>query len=174
MAIARDMDFSRPKGKARDAPARGRLSENSREFDLREAKAGSVSADELLRRRQQKRVREAVSEKTPEADTESLREQAPETEKRHTLHQHGTRYQQRFQEAAKAEEQAPSAPETQKKPSKLTFDADELPLQDQPDRKLTKARSRADRVAEKLEKAEKRQVAHALLDEAMRIYQARH
>lgn len=156
MIIARDMDFSKPKGKARDAPTRGRLSANSREFDLREAKAGSVSADELLRRRQQERVREKTAEKTPEADPENLREQAPETEKRHTLHQHGNRYQQRFQEAAKAEEQAPSAPEEIKKPSKLTFDADELPLQDQPDRKLTKARSKVDRAAEKLEKAEKR------------------
>ena len=156
MIIARDMDFSKPKGKARDAPTRGRLSANSREFDLREAKAGSVSTDELLRRRQQERVREKTAEKTPEADPENLREQAPETEKRHTLHQHGNRYQQRFQEAAKAEEQAPSAPEEIKKPSKLTFDADELPLQDQPDRKLTKARSKVDRAAEKLEKAEKR------------------
>lgn len=156
MIIARDMDFSKPKGKARDAPTRGRLSANSREFDLREAKAGSVSADELLRRRQQERVREKTAEKTPEADPENLREQAPETEKRHTLHQHGNRYQQRFQEAAKSEEQAPSAPEEIKKPSKLTFDADELPLQDQPDRKLTKARSKVDRAAEKLEKAEKR------------------
>ena len=156
MIIARDMDFSKPKGKARDAPTRGRLSANSREFDLREAKAGSVSADELLRRRQQERVREKTAEKTPEADPENLREQAPKTEKRHTLHQHGNRYQQRFQEAAKAEEQAPSAPEEIKKPSKLTFDADELSLQDQPDRKLTKARSKVDRAAEKLEKAEKR------------------
>lgn len=156
MIIARDMDFSKPKGKARDAPTRVRLSANSREFDLREAKAGSVSADELLRRRQQERVREKTAEKTPEADPENLREQAPETEKRHTLHQHGNRYQQRFQEAAKAEEQAPSAPEEIKKPSKLTFDADELPLQDQPDRKLTKARSKVNRAAEKLEKAEKR------------------
>ena len=156
MIIARDMDFSKPKGKARDAPTRGRLSANSREFDLREAKAGSVSADELLRRRQQERVREKTAEKTPEADPENLREQAPETEKRHTLHQHGNRYQQCFQEAAKAEEQAPSAPEEIKKPSKLTFDADELPLQDQPDRKLTKARSKVDRAADKLEKAEKR------------------
>ena len=73
MIIARDMDFSKPKGKARDAPTRGRLSANSREFDLREAKAGSVSADELLRRRQQERVREKTAEKTPEADPENLR-----------------------------------------------------------------------------------------------------
>lgn len=150
------MDFSRPKGKARDAPTRGRLSESSREFDLREAKAGSVSADDLLRRRLQERFRKENIEKESESDAETLREQAPETENRHTLHQHGNRYQQRFQEAAKAEEQAPSSREEIKKPSKLTFDADELPLQDQPDRKLTKARSKAERAAEKLEKAERR------------------
>ena len=158
MAIERDRDLSKPKSKARDAPARGRFAISSRDFDLREAKVGSVSADELMRRRRQKDVRSAenaeAAESTVLSDSESLQNQTPETEKRHTLHQHGNRYQQRFQEAAKAEE-TPPVPEETKKPSKLSFDADELSLQDQPERMLAKAQSKADRTAKKLEKAEK-------------------
>ena len=41
------MDFSKPKGKARDAPLPERLSTKNGDFNLREAKAGSVSADDL-------------------------------------------------------------------------------------------------------------------------------
>ena len=52
----RDMDFSKPKGKARDAPLPERLSTKSRDFNLREAKAGSVSADDLIRKRQQEKT----------------------------------------------------------------------------------------------------------------------
>ena len=158
----RDMDFSKPKGKARDAPLPERLSTKSRDFNLREAKARSVSADDLIRKRQQEKTgaqeTEAPEEPSLNADTAVLREREPqpETERRHTLRQHGNKYQQRFQEEAKAEETPTAAPEEPKKPSKLTFDADELPLQDQPDRKLTRARSKAERTAEKLEKAEKR------------------
>ena len=54
-----------------------------------------------------------------------------ETPGRHRMHQHGNKYQQRFQEAAKAEEpqekQPGSAEGEPKRPSKLEFTADELP-----------------------------------------------
>lgn len=173
MNISRDLDFSRPKDKAqaRDAPSAER-STSSLNFNLREAKAGPVSADELRSRRQEAKAKPAAdTEALPETenenaettDTQALQERAPETEKRHTLHQHGNKYQQRFQEAAKAEEQ-PSAPQEEpRKPSKLTFDADELPPADTPDRKLTKARNKAQRTSEKLERAEKRMPSYRKL-----------
>nr|WP_290464040.1 peptidoglycan DD-metalloendopeptidase family protein [Faecalibaculum rodentium] len=75
------------------------------------------------------------------------------------MHQHGNKYQQRFQEAAKAEEPQEKPPETAegepKRPSKLEFAADELPPETA-DKKLTQARRKAERTAEKLEQAEKR------------------
>ena len=73
--------------------------------------------------------------------------------------QHGNKYQQRFQEAAKAgepQEKPPEAAEGEpKRPSKLEFTADELPPETA-DKKLTKARRKAERTAEKLEQAENR------------------
>ncbi len=73
--------------------------------------------------------------------------------------QHGNKYQQRFQEAAKAEEPQEKPPEAAegetKRPSKLEFTADELPPETA-DKKLTKARRKAERTAEKLEQAENR------------------
>lgn len=75
------------------------------------------------------------------------------------MHQHGNKYQQRFQEAAKAEEpqekQPGSAEGEPKRPSKLEFTADELPPE-AADKKLTQARRRAERVEKKLEDAEAR------------------
>ena len=44
-----------------------------------------------------------------------------QTKPRRTMHQHGNKYQQRFQEAAKAEEQPEPLPENTKKTSKLEF-----------------------------------------------------
>ena len=80
-------------------------------------------------------------------------------ERRRRTYQHGNKYQQRFQEAAKAEEQAAQeghATEGEpKKPSKLEFTADELPPEAK-DQKLTHARRKAERTAEKLEQAENR------------------
>ena len=62
--------------------------------------------------------------------------------------QHGNKYQQRFQEAAKAgepQEKPPEAAEGEpKRPSKLEFTADELPPETA-DKKLTKARRKAKR-----------------------------
>lgn len=84
---------------------------------------------------------------------------AGETPGRRRMHQHGNKYQQRFQEAAKAEEpqekQPGSADGEPKRPSKLEFTADELPPE-AADKKLTQARRRAERVEKKLEDAEAR------------------
>ena len=84
---------------------------------------------------------------------------AGETPGRRRMHQHGNKYQQRFQEAAKAEEpqekQPGSAEGEPKQPSKLEFTADELPPE-AADKKLTQARRRAERVEKKLEDAEAR------------------
>ena len=84
---------------------------------------------------------------------------AGETPGRRRMHQHGNKYQQRFQEAAKAEEpqekQPGSADGEPKRPSKLEFTADELPPE-ATDKKLTQARRRAERVEKKLEDAEAR------------------
>ena len=74
---------------------------------------------------------------------------------RRAMHQHGNKYQQRFQEAAKAEEQPETLPENTKKTSKLEFTADELPPETA-DKKLTHARRKAERTEEKLEQAKKR------------------
>ena len=78
---------------------------------------------------------------------------------RNRTRQHGNKYQQRFQEAAKAEEPQEKPPEAAegepKRPSKLEFTADELPPETA-DKKLTKARRKAERTAEKLEQAENR------------------
>ena len=84
---------------------------------------------------------------------------AGETPGRRRMHQHGNKYQQRFQEAAKAEEpqekQPGSAEGEPKRPSKLEFAADELPPE-AADKKLTQARRRAERMEKKLEDAEAR------------------
>ena len=84
---------------------------------------------------------------------------AGETPGRRRMHQHGNKYQQRFQEAAKAEEpqekQPGSAEGEPKRPSKLEFTADELPPE-AADKKLTQARRRAERMEKKLEDAEAR------------------
>lgn len=77
------------------------------------------------------------------------------TKHRSALHQHGNKYHQRFQEAAKAEEQPEPLPEDAKKTSKLEFTADELPPETA-DKKLTHARRKAERIEEKLAQAEKR------------------
>ena len=74
---------------------------------------------------------------------------------RRAMHQHGNKYQQRFQEAAKTEEQPEPLPENTKKTSKLEFTADELPPETA-DKKLTHARRKAERTEEKLAQAKDR------------------
>ena len=82
---------------------------------------------------------------------------AGQTGRRNRMHQHGNKYHQRFQEAAKDEEQAAQTEggSEPKKPSKLEFTADELPPEGK-DKKLTQARRKAERTTEKLEQAEAR------------------
>ena len=80
-------------------------------------------------------------------------------EHRYRTHQHGNKYQQRFQEAAQAEEQAAQKEKCvdsePPKTSKLEFTADELPPQTE-DKKLTHARRKAERTAQKAEQAQNR------------------
>ena len=79
-------------------------------------------------------------------------------EHRYRTHQHGNKYQQRFQEAAQAEEQAAQKEKGMDseppKTSKLEFTADELPPETK-DKKLTHARRKAERTAQKAEQAQK-------------------
>lgn len=93
------------------------------------------------------------------AVSESGSTNAGETPGRRRMHQHGNKYQQRFQETAKAEEPQEKQPGPSegepKRPSKLEFTADELPPE-AADKKLTQARRRAERVEKKLEDAEAR------------------
>ena len=81
---------------------------------------------------------------------------------RNTVTEHtsmGTNNQQRFQEAAQAEEQAAQKEKGMDseppKTSKLEFTADELPPEPK-DKKLTHARRRAERTAQKAEQAQDR------------------
>lgn len=77
----------------------------------------------------------------------STQGESSQAERRSRIHQHGNKYQQRFQEAAKAEEPQEKPPEAAegepKRPSKLEFTADELPPEAK-DTKLTKARRKAE------------------------------
>ncbi len=86
-------------------------------------------------------------------------EKSGQAGRRNRTRQHGNKYQQRFRETAQAGEQAAQAEGTagdgQKKTSKLEFTADELPPETA-DKKLTKARRKAERTAEKLEQVESR------------------
>lgn len=70
----------------------------------------------------------------------------------HSASQHGTRYQQKFMDEAERAGGQGTQQEPQRA-SKLEFTADELPPEP-PGKKLTDARRKAERTAEKLEKAE--------------------
>lgn len=93
------------------------------------------------------------------SDRSGQAEQQRQTGQRHRMKQHGNKYYQRFQEAAKAgepQEKQPGASEAEpKRPSKLEFTADELPPETA-DKKLTQARRKAERTTEKLQQAEER------------------
>lgn len=86
-------------------------------------------------------------------------EKSVEPEQRHQIHQHGNKYQQRFHEAAKSEEQAMQAENGSgselKKTSKLEFAAEELPPETA-DKKQMRVQRKADRIAEKLDQAQSR------------------
>lgn len=151
MKIPRDRELPRRKENADVRP-------KETDFDFRQARDAPVSADEL---RQRKKDRIPQSEAVQPDIAKSVTEEEPvraasDTEKpRHTLHQHGNEYQQRFQEAAKAEEQPVVRPEEPHKPSKLNFTADELPP-DASGKKLVQAQKKVERTADKLERAEQR------------------
>ena len=88
--------------------------------------------------------------------TTAAEEKSGQTEQKSQVRQHGNQYYQRFQETAKAEEQAAQTEGGGGEPpktSKLEFTADELPPEAK-DNKLTQARRKAERTAEKLEQAE--------------------
>ncbi|MBQ3300196.1 MAG: peptidoglycan DD-metalloendopeptidase family protein [Ruminococcus sp.] len=72
-----------------------------------------------------------------------------DTKPRHNAQQDKNRYHQRFREAARAEE-------SNTRPSKLFFAADELPDQDAANRMLEKAQARAERFESRLHKAERK------------------
>lgn len=180
MKISRDKEFqrrrtdtaARPKQDA-DTDLRADSRRGGSDFDFRQARDAPVSADELRRRRQERSFEDDLPQyDTAETDstdttqgsadqghTEPPRESSGSGTRRHTLRQHGNQYQQRFQEAAQAEE--PKAEKTAvqteepPKPSKLTFTADELPPE-AVDKKLTQARRKAERTEVKLDQAEKR------------------
>ena len=101
---------------------------------------------------------ESVTDSPAQEDVRGS-DRSNQTEHRHRTHQHGNKYQQRFHEAAKAEEpreKPPGAAEGEpKRPSKLEFTADELPPEPK-NKKLTQARRKAERTAKKLEQAEDR------------------
>ena len=98
-------------------------------------------------------------------NAKSVSDERPVSEERrnpgakHKTYQHSNAYHQKFHEEAKAEEQATQAEKSpdseQPRTSKLEFTADELPPETA-DRKLTHARKKAERTAEKLEQAEGR------------------
>lgn len=147
------------------------LSPKEPDFDLRRNRAASEKSHSRKRKyaRQKNQVGvETVSmaedihsvfrEDSYSAPTDSVEDH--NSEPRHKTHQHGTAYQQKFHDTAKAEEQSAQAEqatvansEEPKRPSKLEFSADELPPETE-NRKLTHARKKAKRTAEKLQQAE--------------------
>lgn len=189
MDISRDREIRRAKDEARQPAKKTetdvRAGEvRSPDFDPRRARAASGPADGHHKER--RRYHEAFQEDQLSGDSvqdgygeprqdepelsghdrfhESSRQDSGSTNAgdkpiRRRMHQHGNQYQQRFQEAAKAEElqeKQPGAAEGEpKRTSKLEFTADELPPE-AADKKLTQARRKAERVEEKLADAEAR------------------
>lgn len=189
MDISRDKEFRRTKDEARQPAKKAETDVlagevRSPDFDLRRARAAPGPADGQHKER--RRYHEALREEQVSGDSaqdgyggprqdelelsghdrfhESSRQGSGSTNAgdkpiRHRMHQHGNQYQQRFQEAAKAEEpqeKQPGAAEGEpKRTSKLEFTADELPPE-AADKKLTQARRKAERVEEKLADAEAR------------------
>ena len=159
-----DFELRRP----RDAPVHGREKRYRQNGTIdRQQRAeprpgdGSGSGGERAEYERFGRVERSASF----SDTERLHPepdktvQSGENGKRRRLDQHGNQYQQRFQEAAQAEDaKENSQGAVSEKPgrnSKLEFTANELPV-DRAEKKLAKARQRAERTEQKLEKAEAR------------------
>ena len=93
--------------------------------------------------------RSASAHNEHSASYERFAERQEDTTPRHNAQNNKNRYQQRFREAARAEENST-------RPSKLNFADDELPDQDAANRMLEKAQARAERLEGRLHKAENR------------------
>ncbi len=177
----RQKDFSQESPGRRNAAYQNFRQEGPREADSRQGSPGRRNAayqnfrQEEPREadsRQENSGRTAFAEHGPKgagsrygklfqegAGAQKGEEKSGQAGRRNRTRQHGNKYQQHFQEAAKAEEPQEKPPEAAegepKRPSKLEFTADELPPETA-DKKLTQARRKAERTAEKLEQAENR------------------
>lgn len=134
-----------------------RISEREQDFDLRQARDSPVYEDmsaEARHSRQHRQKGNRSSEKEATAESSDFHsEDSPPSSSEEPLpdsRKKGNRYQQKFTESNAASESAAEQPRT----SKLQFADDELPPEP-PGKKLTKARRKAERTAQKLEKAEK-------------------
>ena len=137
-----------------------RISDREKDFDLRRSQDlppqddRDLSSETRHKRKQQLPVQETASlEQQPKAVSFQEPEkyvQQTEIPKEKEI-QHGTRYQQRFTEPD-AYDLKPTEPELPKKESKLQFTADEVPQE--PGKKLTNARRKAERTSQKLEAAQ--------------------
>ena len=93
--------------------------------------------------------RSAAAHSDHSASYERFAGRQDDTQPRHNAQNNKNRYQQRFREAARAEE-------NNTRPSKLNFADDELPDQDAANRMLEKAQARAERLEGRLHKTENR------------------
>lgn len=138
------------------APEPARRDFRQRDFRREDSRQGGFRQESPVRRDYEDR--ESVTDFPAQEDVRGP-DRSGQTESRRRMHQYGNKYQQRFQEAAKAEEPREKQPGTAegepKRPSKLEFTADELPPETA-DKKLTHARRKAERTAEKLQQAEER------------------
>lgn len=130
-----------------------RISSRERDFDLRRARE---SSDELSQQQEKRQSHSKATDGIPQSaeqnETDSTqdslfgeREQPQTKNAQGNSRQHGTRYQQRFSEK--------DGETMEQRPSRLHFTEDELPTEP-PGKKLTNARRKAERTAQKLEVAE--------------------
>lgn len=174
--MSRDRDFQRKRNDTRMPLKEDHAYEVRAEqpgepdFDLRRARDGPVAPASrnhsyIVQSQPEQTAENAGMESsapfpdsTADVRTETLHDRQ-EAEPKHRTHQYSNTYHQKFQEAAKAEEQAAqtekSADDGPKRTSKLEFTSDELPPETT-DRKLNHAKQKAERTAEKLEQAEGR------------------
>ena len=133
-----------------------RISERERDFDLRQARDSPIYGDmstEARHSRQRQQKENPLSEKEAASESSDFHsEDSPLSSSEEPVRdsrKKSKRYQQKFTESNTASESVSEQPRT----SKLQFADDELPPEP-PGKKLTKARLKAERTAQKLEKAE--------------------
>ena len=152
----RQMDSGQESPRRRNAAYRNLRQEESRQADSSQENPGQTAFAEHAPKGTDSRYGKLFQESSGAQTGEEKSDQAG---RRNRTRQHGNKYQQRFRETAQAGEQAAQAEgiagDGPKKTSKLEFTADELPPETA-DKKLTKARRKAERTAEKLEQAENR------------------